>query len=278
MRLGSIVRLVRPVNALIAFLAVITGAATVTRSLLDLRVLLGAASAALVLMSGNAVNDVFDVEADRVNRPNRPLPRGELSLRQASSVSLLFAFFAVALALSINLACFLVALFYVAIFYAYAAWLKPTGLLGNVAVSSGTGMSIVYGSLAVDWVRPLTVLLAVCAFMLNLGREIVKGVEDLEGDKARNCGTIALRHGSHVAGLSVAVLYLILLPVSLTPFLLGYTGLLYVASILAADLVVIAAIRESLLLRMENASKTSRLIKISMVMGIMAFLIGAASR
>jgi len=276
--LGSILRLVRPVNALIAFLAVITGAATVTRTLLDLPVLLGAASAALVLMSGNAVNDVFDVEADKVNRPNRPLPRGELSIKQALGVSLLFAFFAVILALSINLRCFLVALFYAAIFCAYAAWLKPTGLLGNIVVSSGTGMSIIYGSLAVDWIQPATVLFAMCGFMLNLGREIVKGVEDLEGDKARNCRTIALSHGPHVAGLSVTVLYLILLPMSFAPFLLGYTGWLYVVSILAADLVVIAAIRESLLLRIENASKTSRLIKISMAMGIVAFLVGAASR
>lgn len=278
MRLGSVLRLVRPVNALIAFLAVITGAATVTQTLLDLRVLLGAASAALVLMSGNAINDVFDIEADKVNRPNRPLPRGELSIKQALGVSLLFAFSALILAFSINLRCVLVTLFYVAIFYAYAAWLKPTGLLGNIVVSSGTGMSIVYGSLAVGWVQPMTLLFAVCAFMLNLGREIVKGVEDVEGDKARNCRTIALSHGSHAAGLSTAVLYLILLPMSVAPFLLGYTGLLYMASILVADLVVIAAIKESLLLRIENASKTSKLIKISMAMGIIAFLIGAASR
>lgn len=278
LRLGSVLRLVRPVNAVIAFLAVISGAATAAKTFLGPEVLLGAISASLVLMSGNAVNDVFDLEADKVNRPKRPLPRGDLSVKQASSISLVFAGLALILAFSINFRCFLVALFYVSMFFAYAAWLKPTGLLGNIVVSSGTGMSFIYGAFTVGWVQPLTVIFGVCAFMLNLGREIVKGVEDVEGDRVRKCKTIALAQGPHVAGLAVVVLYVVLLPVSVTPFLLGYTGLPYLFSILVGDLVVLAVIRESFVLRMENAARASRLIKLSMALGIVAFFVGAISR
>ena len=275
---GSVFRLVRPVNAAIAFLAVISGAASVAKMPIGLETLLGAVSASLVLMSGNAINDVFDLSADKINRPERPLPRGDLSVRQAAGISLMLASVALTLALLINLKCFLVAFFYAAVFFAYAAWLKPTGLLGNVVVSSGTGMSIIYGSLTVGWPHLLTIFFAVCAFMLNLGREIVKGVEDLPGDRARHCKTVAITHGPRVAGLAVSVLYGVLLPLSVTPFFLGFAGLPYLFSILAADSVVFAVIREATTLTVEKASRVSRLIKISMTMGIVAFFVGSIWR
>jgi len=275
--LGSVMKLVRPVNAVIAFLAVISGAATVTEVFLRQEVVLGAVSASLILMSGNAINDVFDLEADRVNRPDRPLPRGDLSVRDAWKISLILAGLALVLALSINIRCFVVALFYATMFFAYAAWLKPTGLPGNILVSSGTGMSFIYGSLTVDWFLPITVIFAACALLLNLGREIVKGVEDIAGDKVRNCKTIAMRYGPRVAGFSVVVLYTVVLPLSAAPFLLGYAGWLYGVSILIADLVVVAVIHESAGLGPGNATRTSRLIKLSMTLGIVAFLVGAVS-
>jgi geranylgeranylglycerol-phosphate geranylgeranyltransferase len=277
-RLGGVLRLVRPVNAVMAFLAVISGAATVTKAFLGQEVLLGAISASLILMSGNAVNDVFDLEADRINRPDRPLPRGDLSVNQALGISLVLSGLALALAFCINIRCVLVAVFYAAAFFAYAIWLKPTGLLGNILVSSGTGMSVIYGSLTVDWLLPLTVIFAVSAFMLNLGREIVKGVEDLIGDRIRNCRTIAISHGPRVAGFAVTILYATLLPISVAPFLLGYTGLAYMVAIFIVDLIVVAVIRQSTVLRADNAGEISKLIKISMALGIVAFFVGAIMR
>jgi len=278
LKLMGVLRLIRPVNAVIAFLAVMAGAATVSRMFLSQQVVLGAISASLILMSGNAVNDVFDIEADKVNRPKRPLPRGDLSPKQALIVSLILASLALVIALSINLRCLLVAFFYAAIFFAYAAWLKPTGLAGNIVVSSGTGMSFIFGSFTIDWFLPLTAIFAICAFILNLGREIVKGAEDLEGDRLRNCKTIAIRHGPRVAGLVVAALYVALLPLSVMPFLLGYTGLAYLASICVADIVVLAVIRECTVLHPKNAQRASRLIKVSMALGIVALFVGAISR
>jgi len=262
----------------IAFLAVIAGAATVSRTFLRLEVLLGAVSASLILMSGNAVNDVFDIEADKVNRPQRPLPRGDLSVRQAFAISLMLAGLALILAFFVNLRCFLVALFYAVMFFVYAVWLKPTGLPGNIVVSSGTGMSFIFGSFTIDWFLPLTALFATCAFILNLGREIVKGAEDLEGDRVRNCKTIAMRYGLRAAGLAVVTLYVALLPLSLMPFLLGYVGPAYLASMLAADIVVLFVVRESAVLNAKNAPRVSRLIKFSMALGIAAFFVGAVTR
>ncbi len=195
MKVASIPMLLRPVNAAIVYLAVVSGAATVTGSLADWRIMAGALSASLVLMSGNAINDVYDVESDRVNKPHRPLPSGDLTKRDAETISVVLAILAVIVGYMININCFLVSILYASVFYFYAVWLKPLGFIGNVVVSSGTGMSLIFGALTVNGITPTTLVFAVCAFILNLGREIVKGVEDIEGDKANNCRTIPVAWG-----------------------------------------------------------------------------------
>jgi 4-hydroxybenzoate polyprenyltransferase len=62
------------------------------------------------------------------------------------------------------------------------------------------------------------------------------------------------------------------------PFLLGYTGLAYMVAIFIVDLIVVAVIRQSTVLRADNAGEISKLIKISMALGIVAFFVGAIMR
>ncbi|MFH0847962.1 MAG: geranylgeranylglycerol-phosphate geranylgeranyltransferase [archaeon] len=275
MRAGGVFQLLRPVNAAIAFLSVVAGAATVTGLLADWRIMLGALSASLVLMSGNAINDVYDLEADRVNKPYRPLPRGDLTRGEAQLVSLVLATSAVVVGYVINFNCFLISLLYSLIFYFYAIWLKPMGFLGNVIVSSGTGVSLVFGALAVDWVNQLTLVFALCAFILNLGREVVKGVEDIQGDKVRKVRTVAIQYGVHAAGNLVVLSYAILLPISLFPFAVGYAGIGYFAAMAVADCLVAWVIREARKITERTAAKVSGMIKIAMAWGLFAFLVGA---
>jgi geranylgeranylglycerol-phosphate geranylgeranyltransferase len=275
MNVAGIPKLLRPLNATIAFVSVVAGASTVTYSLGDLRIIMGALSASLVLMSGNAINDVYDLEADRVNKPDRPLPRGDLTRRQAQLIAMILAGSAVAIGYKINANCFLISLLYASVFYLYAAWMKPIGFVGNVVVSSGTGMSLIYGALTVDWVNELTLVFAACAFILNLGREVIKGVEDMEGDKIRNVRTVALQYGVRAAGNAVIVAYAILLPLSLAPFALGIAGPGYFAAIAVADCLVAWVIHEASEVTEKTAAKVSRMIKTAMAWGLFAFLVGA---
>ena len=278
MKVASIPMLLRPVNAAIVYLAVVSGAATVTGSLADWRIMAGALSASLVLMSGNAINDVYDVESDRVNKPHRPLPRGDLTKRDAETISVVLAILAVIVGYMININCFLVSILYASVFYFYAVWLKPLGFIGNVVVSSGTGVSLIFGALTVNGITPTTLVFAVCAFILNLGREIVKGVEDIEGDKVRNVRTVAMQYGVSAAGNLVVLFYAGLLPLSLLPFILEFAGIGYFAAIAVADCLVAWAIYEASKITKETAAKVSRMIKIAMAWGLFSFLIGALLR
>jgi geranylgeranylglycerol-phosphate geranylgeranyltransferase len=108
-----------------------------------------------------------------------------------------------------------------------------------------------------------------------LGREVVKGIEDMEGDKIRNVRTVALQYGVRAAGNLVIFSYVILLPLSLLPFAVGFAGIGYFAAMTVADCLVAWVIREAYKITTNTAAKVSRMIKIAMAWGLFAFLIGA---
>ena len=79
-KLVAYIQLSRPVNVLITFVSIpvacwIAGGTGHDR----LFILLAGITGALVAAGANAINDAFDIDIDRINRPDRPLPRGALT-------------------------------------------------------------------------------------------------------------------------------------------------------------------------------------------------------
>ena len=79
--------LARPLNGIIAFISAWLGglfaSQGITENLLDTRLLFVSIAALLLLSAGNAVNDYCDYNIDRINRPQRPLPSGQIQRRHA---------------------------------------------------------------------------------------------------------------------------------------------------------------------------------------------------
>ncbi|MDX1532389.1 MAG: geranylgeranylglycerol-phosphate geranylgeranyltransferase [Rhodothermales bacterium] len=154
-------------------------------------------SAALIGAGANAINDVFDLAIDRVNRPDRPLPSGRLTVGAARAA------WAGASALGIGLAAFLsllhlvVAAASVALLWAYSAWLKRLPLAGNLAVALVLALAIGYGGFAVRPAGWEAVLLgAAFAFGVTFAREVAKDVEDTAGDAVGGARTLPLAWGT----------------------------------------------------------------------------------
>ncbi|HEY6625870.1 MAG TPA: UbiA family prenyltransferase, partial [Ignavibacteriaceae bacterium] len=83
-KLTAIVKIVRPLNFLITFISVIVAAVICLPGYgIELNVFLAALSASLVMASGNIINDIYDIDIDRVNKPSRPLPSGKISIKEA---------------------------------------------------------------------------------------------------------------------------------------------------------------------------------------------------
>ncbi|MBJ84304.1 MAG: hypothetical protein CMB52_02140 [Euryarchaeota archaeon] len=200
--------LVRGGNVLVGASTVIVGALMVKTDFSQIDVvlvLLHALCVATFMGAWNAFNDVLDHEVDALNHPERPIPSGDLTLIQAkaigraafllSIISLLGAMTVAAL-FSENLSGWLpsIGIWFVAFLLMFhyemvvpaSFMLKHKGLVGNLAISLLVGIVIVFGAAAVNGISsPLVWIVATVAMLVNAAREIVKDIEDEEGDLDR---------------------------------------------------------------------------------------------
>jgi geranylgeranylglycerol-phosphate geranylgeranyltransferase len=180
----------------------------------------------LVASSANAWNDYLDVEIDRINQPDRPLPAGLVSLRGARLFSFATALLSLAAASFINLPAFLIVLISNLLLYTYSIKLKSTVLLGNVTVALISALSAIFGGVAAGNVGP-TLWLALIAGCGILGREVLKTLADYEGDLRQRCRTIATVWGRRWARVVFYVLVAATLLVMMTPYLFDVYGPVY---------------------------------------------------
>lgn len=218
---AGLLRLLRPLNFVLFLAGVALGALLAagpeafTGEALG-RVLLAMASAALVGGAANAVNDVYDLAIDRVNRPNRPLPSGLVAPRAAWGLWAALTGLGVLLGALVSLGHGVIAAGTAALLWAYSARLKGTPGWGNLAVAAVLGLAVLYGGLAPGTPPGGAAWLGVAfAFLTTLARELVKDIEDATGDAAGGAKTLAVRWGRRpvaVLALAVAAVTLAALP------------------------------------------------------------------
>ncbi len=195
-------RLSRPINSLAGCIAVflsgyVAGATTWWP------VVLAAITVLLINSSTNAWNDYIDVDIDRINKPERPLPSGLISPRGALVFSITGSALSLITAAFISPSAFLIALGSNILLYLYSWKLKCTVLLGNAAVASIVALCFIFGGVAAGNVQP-TMMLAVTGFFTVIGREVLKTMADYKGDLQQNCHTIATTWGKAISAIFVA--------------------------------------------------------------------------
>ncbi|UCE10194.1 MAG: geranylgeranylglycerol-phosphate geranylgeranyltransferase [Candidatus Thorarchaeota archaeon] len=215
----AFISILRPQNLFIGSLTVISGVAVAflhnplgAFSSYIALIALGYLIYSLVAGAGNTVNDIMDIEIDRINRPHRALPSGRMTIRQAWIYVAFLTVLAMVASIFIGLLSFMLVTFFIVVGYAYAAKGKILGIAGNfmVAFSFAFGVlfgSFIYGEAVGAIVIPLpSWLFFLTAFMILQARETIKGAEDVEGDELRDVRTIARVYGYKVAAAVAAVL------------------------------------------------------------------------
>ncbi len=169
-------------------------------------------STVFVAIAGYIVNDIADVEIDKINRPERALSSGKISVSQAKSFQWFFEIAAVILGFIVALHIgqpSLVGIHILLIFLLrnYANKLKCKGLIGNLVVSISTATVPAWvwiysvfafhtfkanTSFDFSFINQITFFYIGFAFLFTLIREIVKDLEDLKGDKECGCNTLAV--------------------------------------------------------------------------------------
>jgi geranylgeranylglycerol-phosphate geranylgeranyltransferase len=268
--------LIRPLNVVIAALSVFVGALVSAPLRWDFRILLACLVAALITGGANVLNDVFDVDIDRVNKPRRPLPSGRVHKAQAAVFSAVLLVMGVAISPYLGLWGFFIALLAAFLMIFYSARLKRTLLLGNLTVALVAALAFLYGGIAVR--RPIEALVpAGFAFLFHLGREILKDAQDYEGDRAAGARTLPAVSGVPNAIRWAGLVFSLLVLASPVPFLVGHYSLAYlIVVVLGVDFPLLYVIFSS----NRNPSsghlgQLSFLLKLDMWVGLVAILVGA---
>ncbi|MGQ9679959.1 MAG: geranylgeranylglycerol-phosphate geranylgeranyltransferase [Candidatus Bathyarchaeia archaeon] len=272
-------RLIRPLNCIMMGCAVIVGAALASPDswLIDLPSLTyGFITGFMLTAASMSINDYYDREIDAVNEPNRPIPSGVIKPNEALAFACILTSIGFISAYLTDLKLLAIALASWIIFVTYTTIGKLSGLPGNFLVSACVTIPFIYGSFAVSGEAGLNVLVFVLmVFLSNTGREITKGIVDVQGDSRKNVKTLAVRYGGKKAALAASSFYVSAIALSPIPWFMGIVNSMFIPLVGITDLGLLAS---SIQLIKDYSREEARRIKnrvlLWFIFGLLAFILG----
>jgi geranylgeranylglycerol-phosphate geranylgeranyltransferase len=281
-RLRVYLRLMRPTNCVMIGFAVMVGAALVSLESISsnwTNLIYGFFTGFMLTAASMAVNDYYDRAIDAINEPNRPIPSGSIRPNKALAFAFILTVVGFVAAYFTNLSyplCLLTAIVAWALFVTYTTVGKQSGLPGNFLVSACVAIPFIYGSIAVSGSVGANVLIfSSMAFLSNTGREITKGIADVEGDRAQSVKTLAVRYGTKNASIAAALFYFSAVSLSPIPWTLAIVSFWFIPLVFVTDFGLAAS---SLLIlknhSRENARKIKKTVLFWFTIGLLAFVLG----
>jgi len=277
MELKAFIEILRPHNCFIAGLVGILGSVVAIGKFPEFNLALLIFSVVFLgCGGGDTINDYFDYEIDRINRPTRPLPRGAISRKTAFWYAIVLFAVGLVLASRINTNALLLALVAYVTMIVYAWKLKPLPFIGNLAVAFLAGITPIYGAVSVGKIG-FAGYLAICAFLVNVAREIIKDIEDMEGDKAEGAKTLPIVWGVKKSAYLASIFGIATIIASILPVKLGI-GVGYF-TILLVDFLVLSAIFDILKNPSPKvAGRSQRKLKLAIYLAVFSFLFGSITQ
>ena len=271
--MNAYLEIIRPGNAVMAVIAVIlvmfiTGNFAFNSFLACLVVF-------MVIGGGNAINDYFDHKIDAINKPGRPIPSGRVSLRAAGTYSVSLFAVGTIMAFVVGILPGIIALSTSILLALYAYSLKKMVLIGNIVVSFFTGLTFVFGGVVMGAVET-SIYLGFFAFLMTMAREIVKDMEDVEGDKKEGATTLPIIYGMRSSAILASTFMIIASVASPVLYFEGIFNIFYLAPLFVA--IVVFLLSAVSILRdqsIQNTAKVSKRIKMGMGITFLAFAVGS---
>ncbi len=199
-----------------------------------LEFLLLVVSFVLIAAGGYVINDLSDTDVDSLNKPDKMLIGSAISFKKANyiylMINILVAVLAVALAFLLkSWRLGLIILMMVGLLWFYSKRYKRIMLIGNLVVATASSMSIVIvwlaqffylalhqnlfveASLRFQLIFEPLIAFTVFAFLASFIREIVKDIEDIQGDKRFGCQTFPVVFGLRAARWLALLLLLLMI-------------------------------------------------------------------
>lgn len=259
-------QIIRPNVCILSVLGILIG--SVITGYYGFLIIPAVIAAFLITAFGNTINDYFDFEIDKINASHRPLPSGKITRKGALYYSILLVLLGIAFS-AINIYFLGIAIFNAIVSFIYAWKLKKTALAGNAAVAYLAASTYVAAAFISAATIPFAIIvLSVISFMGTLSREIVKDIEDVEGDKSQGACTLPIIAGRMNARILSHIIMIAAIISLYLPYHYGIYGYEYL--IIAAIGGIVAAYS-----LVNTPTKAQKLIKISMYIVLVGFLVGS---
>lgn len=272
-----ILELIRYKNCAMAGLAAVIGAAIAYSAAPGELVWMGLIFITVFIITGagNAINDYFDANIDAINRPDRPIPSGRISKESAYNFSIAFFFLGwiISQFIGSNRIPSLIAIFNSILLILYAKSLKRKVIVGNLSVSYLTGSTFLFGGAAYGGKGiQVTLILFFLSMLATFAREIVKTIEDIEGDKLDGASTLPIKIGETRAAYVACAFGLLAVFLSPLPYFMGLFNEYYLLIVGIADIVFLYAMVQILV---KNPAVSSKYFKVAMFLAMLAFIAGS---
>ncbi|GJM60205.1 geranylgeranylglycerol-phosphate geranylgeranyltransferase [Persicobacter diffluens] len=152
-------------------------------------------STVFIAAGGYVINDYYDVKIDYINRPERVTIGSDISRRKAMFFHFIITGLGILIALILSWKTGLIAAFSAFCLWYYSNQLKRMPLIGNLTIAMLTALSLMQVSIYFGQSYLITGIYAVFAFALTVIRELIKDMEDVEGDKMHGCKTVPILWG-----------------------------------------------------------------------------------
>jgi geranylgeranylglycerol-phosphate geranylgeranyltransferase len=275
-KLAAAFLLIRPLNFLITFSVIAAAYLISSENGYSVFILLSAGlSGAFTAASGNIVNDLFDIEADRINHPERPLASNRISYNAAKSVWFLCTLVSFILSSLISFYAFLFILLIHIVLIMYSYKFKSFAFSGNLTIALLTSAAFIYGGFSAGNLK-FVVIPAVFAFLINYVREIVKDIQDIKGDLTYGLITLPVKIGIVKTKKIILGFISVIIILSLFLFYSEYYSIEFlIVMMIIVNPLLVYCVRILFSTKSDNSyRKISRILKFNMAAGLIAIYFG----
>jgi geranylgeranylglycerol-phosphate geranylgeranyltransferase len=294
-KLRAIWELMRLEHGIMLFIAILIGSLISQKTLYDninlplISVILTFFTALFLEASTFALNDYYDLEIDRINkRTDRPLVRGDISPKTALySFYILFPL-GIICAFFVNMTCFVIALVTALLSVLYDTKMKKIKLVGNFYIAYIMAIPFIFGGVAVldndmfslGGINPVIYIIALIAFLAGSGREIMKDVQDYEGDKQKGIKSFPRYIGKRNSNILAGFFYILAIALSFLPFFMQqytiyYLNLAYFLPVLVCDNLLLTTALQLFFKKEPDLKVHRKTTLFAIFIGLIAFLVGA---
>jgi len=270
----ALLSLIRPINSFMIGLAVVVGIAIGSPDMLFSRLTIyGFITGFSISSYSMIINDIYDIEIDKINQPERPLAKQIISINSALLLSLILLLIGLTSSLIISYDNLIITAIFSVLSWFYNIWGKKQGIIGNSIVASSMSIPFIFGGVITGNISLLVWSISLIAFLSGMGREIIKTIADIEGDKIKGIKSVSIKFGSRNAMLIACGFILISIIISFIPIYLNLIQIYYIPLLIMTDLILLY----SIFIISKNYSKSEslkvkKLILYAMLFGLITFL------